>query len=412
MVVYKMTFDFERFYGIIGTLIFVLILITPTNYMVVKLFLITLLLTRIIIFRKNVHFQCNKGVLFVVFLIILKGTLWLLYGMFQGNPIQKIQSLFPFNCLWPLLYLSLIFNISSKRIFYYLCTIILYAHTFIVVYNLYALLSVFIGIEPISLFESEVNFVASEDGYGISNPSLQQLVFTTPFYFTLMITGNYLIFSRLWAGVIFFLTVIVMILSSRGIMILSLGLLSLIPFCVKIISRCTKYSFTKFYLFLFALIIVGSIYMFSSEIFEDIVKPLVEKFDENSDIVRFSQREMLLNIWKEHPFIGNGYGTVYFDRVRGTHDAVESMYHADLANTGLIGFSIFLFSILLIFYNAIKVYRFSNDIMVFACIVGLSFYLLASATNPFLASFDRMYPIYFTLAAINVYSVNGRKKHI
>jgi len=372
--------------------------------MAVKVALIMLLFTRLIVCRKTKQFYCNKFVLFIIFLIILKGILWLIYGMFHGNPLPKIQSLFPFNCLWPLLYLSLILNISSKQVFHYLCAIILYTHVFIVVYNLYALFSVFMGIEPIAFFESEANFIASEVGYGISNPSLQQLVFTTPFFFTIMITGNLRIFNRFWAGLIFLMTVTVMILSSRGIMILSLGILPLIPLGMKIISKRIKYNFTKFYTSLFVLIAISSVYVFNSEIFEDLVKPLVEKFDENDDAIRFSQREMLIDIWKEHPFIGNGYGTVYFDSIRGTHDAVESMYHADLANTGLIGFLIFAIYILLIFYKAIKVYTFSNDIMVFACITGLFFYLLASATNPFLASFDRMYPIYFTLAAINVYT--------
>lgn len=400
---YKIVFDLEKLYAVVGFLIFILMLIVPTNYMIIKISLIVFLFTRIIVFRKSMQFQCNKIILFVIFLIILKGIIWLLYGMLHGNPVEKILSLFPFLCLWPLLYLSLILNISSKQVFYFLCRIILYAHVFIVFYNLYALFSVFVGLEPFSFFESEAIFVASEDSYGISNPSLQQLVFTTPFFFTLMITDNLNIFNRFWAIVIFFMTIFVMILSSRGIMILILGLLPLIPFSVKFISNNIKYNFSKFYFFMFIVLVVSSTYLFSTDMFENVINPLVEKFDEDTDIVRFSQRKMLLDIWRDNPFVGNGYGTVYFDSIRGKHDGVESMYHADLANTGLIGFSFFIFYILLIFYWAIKLYRSSNDIMIFACVLGLFFYLLASATNPFLASFDRMYPIYLTLSIFNVY---------
>ena len=136
------------------------------------------------------------------------------------------------------------------------------------------------------------------------------------------------------------------------------------------------------------------------------MKSLIDNFDSSIDYTRFSQRTMLIKMWKEKPLLGHGLAASYYNRDRGYHTAVESMYHADLAKTGIIGFGLFLFYLFLIYYYTIKEFQRTNNVYIYACIIGLSFYLLASATNPFLASFDRLFPIYVSLCIINIGSKN------
>lgn len=393
---------------ILSAILFLLILVVPTNYMLIKFILITLLGIRLIFCSVNKKLTTiNIRVWLILYLIVFKGVFWLFYGVMNGNSVENIKTLFPFYCIWPLFYLLLFLYVDTWQKFSSFCNLILYAHAFIVVYNLYSLCSVYIGVEPISIFQSDQTFMLEEEIIGISNPSLQQLVFTTPFLFSILISGKIQGTKRNIFYVIFSLTIFVMLLSGRGVMILVLLLLPFIPIGIIFFSKVYRFShFKNMYWGVILIFFLCLGYTYSSGLQNLIMKSLIDNFDSSIDYTRFSQRTMLIKMWKEKPLLGHGLAASYYNRDRGYHTAVESMYHADLAKTGIIGFGLFLFYLFLIYYYTIKEFQRTNNVYIYACIIGLSFYLLASATNPFLASFDRLYPIYVCLCIINIGSKN------
>ena len=142
-------------------------------------------------------------------------------------------------------------------------------------------------------------------------------------------------------------------------------------------------------------------------IMDGIRQDVLNHFDRNEDI-RFEQRKVLLENWIEAPVFGKGFGSKFYTAGKGgLQSEFESTYHLDLATTGVLGLGLFFLYISIILCNTYKRAICGRDPYCMAVLFSLLCLLIASFTNPALASFDRLLPIYLCVG-----SFADRKRYI
>jgi len=114
----------------------------------------------------------------------------------------------------------------------------------------------------------------------------------------------------------------------------------------------------------------------------------------------------------EHPLLGEGLGASAYGSIRSEIMpwAYELYFLSLLFQTGLVGFLFYTAGILWILRRGIQTIRkggLAAQLMIPA-LVGLLSYLIAAATNPYLARFDGIWVIFLPLALINLEAHLGR----
>ncbi|MEN5035220.1 hypothetical protein [Pseudomonas sp. TWI929] len=122
-----------------------------------------------------------------------------------------------------------------------------------------------------------------------------------------------------------------------------------------------------------------------------------------SNLERTYQFVALMDGIYAHPFWGAGAGAVA-DYIRSEEMpwAYELFYVALIFQYGLLGFSIYAMGVfLLMVFLAREVRRKGRDSFEFYYLCGLISFLLATATNPYLAKFDYMWVLFVPVALLN-----------
>jgi hypothetical protein len=122
-----------------------------------------------------------------------------------------------------------------------------------------------------------------------------------------------------------------------------------------------------------------------------------------SNLERTYQFIALMDGIYAHPFWGAGAGAVA-DYIRSEEMpwAYELFYVALIFQYGLLGFSIYAMGVLfLMVFLAREVRRKGRDSFEFYYLCGLISFLLATATNPYLAKFDYMWVLFVPVALLN-----------
>ena len=135
-------------------------------------------------------------------------------------------------------------------------------------------------------------------------------------------------------------------------------------------------------------------------------------FDSSQESIRFHQSIALIDNWKKAPLFGHGAGAgVPGYRKPGKDRAVpwgfELSYHSRLNQYGIIGFGLEAIYYLSIFFLGFYIIRKYNDFFMVALLSGYTAFLLANATNPFLNSFEFLWPIILPLIYINIKLIEG-----
>ena len=135
----------------------------------------------------------------------------------------------------------------------------------------------------------------------------------------------------------------------------------------------------------------------------------MKAFDSSEEPIKFAQAKMFINAIFEKPFLGHGFGAIFFEPLPGRmiySSYFELSYHQKLATTGIVGFTLIMFVFLSTLWYSFYLSKRNKDVTLVAFAVGLLFMLVADATNPVLCSFDLMWPLYLCLAKINSYQIN------
>lgn len=121
--------------------------------------------------------------------------------------------------------------------------------------------------------------------------------------------------------------------------------------------------------------------------------------------LRKEQFNALYEGWLQQPLLGAGHGAAANDSIRNVQQpwAYELYYLALLYQTGMAGFLLYLSGVLWIYGAAFRIVRsgsrYAQTLM--PLLVGMSTFLVASASNPYLPTFEGIWTIFLPLAAIN-----------
>jgi hypothetical protein len=118
--------------------------------------------------------------------------------------------------------------------------------------------------------------------------------------------------------------------------------------------------------------------------------------------------------WLQSPVVGFGIGAGLSDFVRSYDQpwAYELSYMALLYQTGLVGITLYAGAVLWIYLTGIRMiragHRFSSYVV--PVLTGMTSFLIANATNPYLAKYDYLWVIFLPVAVVNLWLVESRSR--
>jgi hypothetical protein len=380
---------------------------TPTEIMGVKLALMLVVILVTLFFKKKKFWEMNSIVYGVIFVILLHGVYNISSAVInQTMTSTELIRVLPFNLIHPILYFLLIPAMMGDNI-KRLCYGFVIIYFLLIFRDLINVLALLVGFTPPFVFSEGEIYNVTESSIGFNSGSHYSMMYLMPVFFTLAFTGKLnkklLIFG-------FLLTILQVALSGSAALIIIFVLCMSIPFFVKILIPKHSYAINlKYFVFILLTVVsVGLYYFISSGFFEAAFDNFVNHFDSTTDL-RYEQRQVLLDGWKQAPIWGQGYGASFVTSARGRESQFESMYHSTLATTGIVGLLFILtyyFLIIIYTYKLIKRTQSPYYLSLLFCFFSS---ILCSTTNPALATFDGLIPIYACLACI---AANQDKKHV
>lgn len=380
-------------------LLVLMMLLAQTGYMGIKLALILIIAIRNFTKRKYKSQNFNGVIYGILSIILLNGFYRLSSAILAGTMSSgDLAKFVPFLLIHPFLFYLLIPNIMGREGEKKTALCLIIGHFFIMTLGFYNLLAVYLGLPPLTLLEDEV-YIASEDSISFNASGTYQMFMTLPVFCTLGFSGIINRYVFFIGG--FFSAVYVILCGSSAMIGVGLGCF-LIPFFLKMkfphVSGLSI-NIKKIAVVVIALFVTGFAYLSDKPYVEVAYQEFLDHFDNSTDI-RFEQRKVLLEAWKESPIFGHGYGASFVTSARGRDNSFESMYHATLATTGLVGLILFFSYVLLIIVKLYHKARKEGNVYEVAYLIAFIAMLVCSTTNPALASFDRLLIVYICIACL------------
>ena len=380
----------------------------------------------LVVTKKNVFNEIPKRwfFIYILFGIIFSYVGFLVTPEQFGNVIQTV----PINIIWPILYMLTIPLFSSGYfVIRYINLTLIFATGFIGLYILLGGLS-YIGILPIpqSFFINTVQIEGKYDAViQLADPSVTSLMYLIPFilsYYLLRIDEIDKI-KRSFIIIALFLSIIGMMISGRRALILNVLLTPVLFYLIARFSKLRKSIKLqrKIIVQLFLMVgilliaIIGAVY-FNILNFDALQDSFIQSFDlsknskDESSEIRGAQASGLLRSFSENPFFGTGLGTGsrYVIRSHDVAGSYELSYLAILFQSGIVG-SIIYFGLLI--YLIWKLFRLINveNKFITPHLIGVICFLIANASNPYLAAFDHLWTIFLPMGIINYCLIHNQK---
>ncbi|WP_312135021.1 O-antigen ligase family protein [Sphingobacterium sp.] len=376
--------------------------------------------------KKAVFHQIPKRWFFIY---ILFGIFFSYVG-FLATPEQygNVLQTLPIRVVWPILYMMMIplFSLGYYVVRYINLTLVI-ATGFIGLYILLGGLS-YIGLLPIpqSFFVNTVQIEGKYDAViQLADPSITSLMYLIPFvltYYLLKIDELDRI-RRSYIVVALFFSIMGMMISGRRALILN-ALIA--PFLFYLVVRFSKLAsdwrlqkkIIIQMLFMASILVIttiGAIY-FDLLNFDALQDSFVQSFDlsanskDQASEIRGSQASGLLRSFAENPIIGTGLGTgsKYVVRSHEVAGSYELSYLAILFQTGIVGSSIYFGLLIYLVWKLFKLIGPETKFII-PHLVGVICFLIANASNPYLAAFDHLWTIFLPMGIVN-YCLTQNKK--
>lgn len=407
-----------------GLLLFFMMLFVPTAYKEIKIVLLGLTIGIILIgILKTKRTNLAPQTLMWVITWACSGLLFMTIGAFNSNPgALRVGSVY---VLWPFLYLLFMMGASRLEVINKLFKVLVISSIFIGLYALSYILYSY-GWLPGTFYinldlNQSIGFYTGLIAYSMSNTST--LLFLIPFLMSLIMISNKLPGIRVGKFTIIFgliMGLLLTILSGRRILqLLVLGTPILIFFYQGFVKKIDRKKFKKVAkntLIALCLCVVV-MYVFLNQVYginiQTIMADMKDGFNFSSDasgMLRSGQFFALLEGWSQSPFFGVGHGASAPNFIRSIEQpwAYELSYVAYLYHTGIVGFLIYAAQLLWIIIMGIKIIK-SKSILryyMLPVLVGTTCFLVANATNPYLAKYDYMWVLFLPLTIINTWLIN------
>ena len=366
----------------------------------------------------------HRAVFLWTLLIVLTGTTSFLIGVINNTPGALYVA--HFYILWPLVFILLVAGITDKNTINGLIKVLVFSTIAISLYSLFYILNS-AGYLPGKLYAGIIDQgqrIGFHEGYvHYVSASIYTLIFSVPFLLsTLMIWHKdlHMPVFRFWLWMAVGLGLTVTLLSGRRSLWLVVALSPIITIIFCKMSAVKYYYFKKICrLFLCFILLIFILFIFLQVVFKIdfllMFRRFTDGFQFNLDagaILRREQFFALLQGWMDNPLLGAGLGAGVESSVRSAQTwQYELFYMSLLFQTGVIGFTIYLASVVWIYWMGFKMIRSGERLGLHMCpiLVGTSCFLAASATNPYLGTFCGIWPIFFPIALINVWLLTRKK---
>ncbi|MGM0452721.1 MAG: hypothetical protein ACQERN_06110 [Thermodesulfobacteriota bacterium] len=423
-------------YGMLGltaaALLF-LFLFIPFSYAVkpVKVVLLgVLLLFAVLSILFHGRAQISKEVLALAGFFIVIASVFSFYGVLRGAPGALDK--FRLYAVWPAVYIVL-FSIMTRLGHLRLVLVTLVVATIAVSgYGiLYVLTSLpilpdswFIDFQGQSAIQTAaIGFHKGYIEYRLL--SITGMPFLIPFTLAALVTWPKAVSpvprSMLWVALA--LSVVAMIFTARRALFLVVAFAPVMIFIFQLFlagSYAAVVRRNRRYAIVLALLLlpvaVGSINTFYDIDIGAMVQDVGAAFDPGQDRgarVRSKQIESFVREIAERPFFGSGLGASIADISRNPdkrQSTYELMYFTFVFHVGIVGFLLYSAGIAWLYLRAIEIFRSEGQLGVLSLpvFVGCACFLIANATNPYLASFEFMWTLFLPVGIVNLYLLQAR----
>lgn len=361
--------------------------------------------------------RIDKPILVWLLITTIAGLIFLFIGS-QKN-VDRAFSHSTVFLIWPLVYVYLIgFAIKPATLVLFLKAIIIG----ILVSSLMGIIyvaTVFIGFDLLyNFFENQGARAGFHDGYiQYRLFNITTLIYGVGFLFSIIASS----YKSSWVThrwqLIIYATIAFMIvaaiLTGRRSLWLMIFVAPILHILLSLLSR-QKISVVPLLLFfstgLALLLIIAMIFDLEILRMADLFMSSSDFSGNVSNAARAEQYASLLAGWADNPWLGNGLGTSA-SILRGDDLpwAYELFYVSLLFHTGILGVMIYVLAILWLFGTGIRIMisNLQSQSILLPLLTALGCFLIASASNPYISTFDMLWTIFLPLAAINSFRVKN-----
>lgn len=391
---------------------FSLMLLFPTALVPIRGGLLLLLLLSSLPVAGKRFYVCNEPqrMWFMTWIVALFS---LVIGVINSNP--GAFSTWTVYLAWPILYYYFAGCCNSIELIKRIIALIVNLGVWIVAFNIVLLCnSVLFHISLLDQFAEYFNYEFNVADTFIEYNSPTQCLMAYLLYFAtilLQLTPSFINVSKKKLVVLIVLCLIAILLSrSRAMWVLVLALPIFSIIFLAVYDKNNRKKFGKIgkllilLIFGVAVLFLGIYVLFDVE---DLYTELLSSFDfsENeSNYERTLQAKSLFDDFLNHPLIGRGTGYVS-SYIRTPHKPweYEMTYNYMLGESGLIGFSVYLFATIWIFFKSRRlIIKYPKMINIFLpLLAGLFVMLIMNETNPYMNKFDFLWVIFLPVIVIN-----------
>ncbi len=403
-------------------LLFFMMLFVPTTYQPIKaVLLIVVLMTICIVSLRRGMMYLHMDILRWTLFMMCVGLAFIVLGVVNHAPgALRVSTIY---MLWPFVYMFLVAGITSKSIVDSIFKVMVFSMIAISLYTIIFLLHATGWLPEFFYLKLDMGqALGVYQGYIEYNLyNISSLNFLVPFLIAMVFIwpkNKDMPVSKFWLWFACLLGITIAILSGRRAVWLILAISPLIIIVARMFMAhnfrvSTGRRFWKLVagfsvmitiLFIFGILVAGL----------DVVviwKLLLAGFNFSSggvgESLRTEQFFALLDGWQKNPLFGAGHGASASGSLRSVEMpwAYELSYVALLFQTGLIGFLFYSLGVIWIFWMSLKIMHSDHwlNIYILPVFVGTVCFLIANATNPYLAKFDYIWVIFLPVSLINVW---------
>jgi len=403
----------------LGLLFFLLMLVVPTTYQVERGALLMVLVAGGVYKSLAGKWRIDKRVLVVGLGCVTTSLMFMLYGLLNDAPgAVEVGTVY---VLWPLLFIFFMGVANSPSDFEPIIKVIIVG---VMIASMMGILLVAEGFGGIGL---NMKFILGGQGaaLGISEGTVEYrlynmntVIYGFPFLLALILLPKELRFcNKFWNRLTLItlgLTFITLLISGRRAFWVIVTISPLVIFVIYRVAGLANPFKVKsfFYLAVFVLLslLIGDL-VFELR-FDQYIGNILAGFDfgDVSNVAASARAEQfyaLLHGWMENPLLGAGHGAAAPGSIRSAEHpwAYELTYLALLFQIGLIGSIIYASAVFWIYVKSIRFVhiRPRAAAMFLPLLVGLTCFLIANATNPYLMKFDYLWTIFLPVGVLNAY---------
>lgn len=399
-----------------GQLFFFLMLVIPVTYQAERGVLLVFLTAGAIVYALRGNWLLRRDIHHLGLLCLVASLFFMYKGFLNDAPgALRVGSVY---IVWPILYLFFCGLLHRpEQLLPFMKTLLvgsICASMMAILMVVEDLGFISLGLQDMLGFQGSV--VDIREGtirYSLYNMST--VIFALPFLLaSLMLPQQHSQFKGAWRSCAwygFILSIVVLLVSGRKAFWV---IASLSPFIVIVLMRLSDIQvrvsdlIIKFLSVLFFIVLSFFVFDLTIDAIWEMIQLGFDFLDYNSPAyARGEQYFALINGWLEHPLLGAGHGSAA-GIIRGGEDqpwAYELSYLALLFHTGIVGFCIYGSAIAYLFIKGIGVARRQPESvkLLIPLFSGLTCFLIANATNPYLEKFDYLWTIFLPVAVLNAY---------